>query len=161
MLTKVCDEIEDQKEMGRIIKDLRDTIAHIKPTYDFSRGIGLAAPQIGEIVRISIIESVGQEYVLVNPEIISRSGKKQKVREGCLSFFEFRGYVPRHTKVTVKALDENGQEYEIEAQGDFAALLQHEIDHLNGILYVDRLPNGDDDLIISTKDVKSTIEALS
>lgn len=151
ILSKKCNKIENPSDIRRIIKDMRDTIAYLKTTYDFTRGIGLAAPQIGETERITIIESDGKEYVLINPEIVKMSDQTSPIWEGCLSFFKYRAYVPRHDEITVVAHDSNGNEYKIEAQGDFAASLQHEIDHLDGILYVDRLPNGEKDLVISNK----------
>ena len=151
ILATKAEKIEDKAEIARIIQDMRDTITHLKTTYDFTRGIGLAAPQIGELSRITVIESGGKEYVLVNPEFAKLSEEKADVWEGCLSFFEYRANVSRHTAVTVRAQDEHGEEYEIEAKGDFAASLQHEIDHLDGILYSDRLPNGDKDLVVSDK----------
>jgi peptide deformylase len=151
MLTKKCRSVEDFSAITEIIRDMRDTIAHIKTTYDFTRGIGLAAPQIGELIRITIIEYGGEEYVLVNPEIIKTSEEKHDVWEGCLSFFEYRAYVPRFKEISVTAYDETGKEYSLDAKGDFAASLQHEIDHLDGILYVNRLPNGEKDLVLSSK----------
>lgn len=151
ILAQKSTEITDSNEIRRIIQDMRDTIAHTKTTYDFSRGIGLAAPQIGELVRIAIVENGGHEYVLVNPEITQASKDMTEVWDGCLSFFEYRAFVPRHVEITVKSFDENGNESEINAKNDFAAALQHEIDHLNGILYVDRLPNGEKDLVVSDK----------
>ncbi|MFC1750263.1 peptide deformylase [Pseudomonadota bacterium] len=150
-LTKRSEEVTDFEVVKGIIQDMKDTIAHAKTLYDFTRGIGLAAPQIGELVRITIIESEGTEYVLINPRIIKTSEQKVLVWDGCLSFFEFRANVPRFSGVTVQAQDIEGGKYELEAEGDFAAAIQHEIDHLDGILYISRLPNGEKDLKKSNK----------
>jgi peptide deformylase len=151
ILEKKCKKVSNFDNAKRVILDMRETIAHLKTTYDFSRGIGLSAPQIRELLRIAIIENKGQEYVLVNPEIIETSKEKHKVWEGCLSFFNFRANVPRSIKVKVKAYDENGKEYTIDAKNDFAASLQHEIDHLDGVLYIEKLKNGEKDLVVSNK----------
>ena len=115
---------------------------------DFARGIGLAAPQIGETYKISVAEYDGKRYVLVNPEIVEKSDKITPIREGCISFFEYRAMVPRYEEIKVKAFDRNGKQYFIQAKGDFAMLLQHEIDHLDGILYIDHLPNKEKDLFL-------------
>ena len=151
ILEKKCKKVSNFDNAKRVIIDMRDTIAHLKTTYDFTRGIGLAAPQIRELLSIAIIENNGQEYVLVNPEIVETSKEIHKVWEGCLSFFNFRANVPRSIKVKVKAFDENGKEFIIDATNDFAASLQHEIDHLDGKLYIERLKNGEKDLVVSDK----------
>lgn len=131
----------------KIVGDLWDTIEKFKTTYPVTRGVGLAAPQIGEPIRMSVLEKAnGERYVLINPEIIDHSVKKIPIREGCLSFMEYRGMIPRYERIKVKAFDQNGKAYEIEGEGDFAMLLQHEIDHLDGILMFDHLPNGEIDL---------------
>jgi len=151
ILEKKCKKVSNFENAKRVIVDMRDTIAFLKTSYNFSRGIGLASPQIRELLRIAIIENNGQEYVLVNPEIIETSKEKHKVWEGCLSFFNYRAYVPRFKKVKVRAFDETGKEYIIDAKNDFAASIQHEIDHLDGILYIDKLKNREKDLVVSDK----------
>jgi len=151
ILRKKCDLVTDFNNSRNVIQDMLDTIKHIKKTYDFSRGIGLAASQIGELIRIAIIESKRNHYIMINPEIIEHSDEKHNVWEGCLSFFQYRAYVPRYTSVKVKYYNQEGHEKFIECEGDLAASLQHEIDHLDGIIYVDRLKNGDADLILSDK----------
>jgi len=151
-LRQKCSQVDDFDKVQGIIDDLIDTIEHLKTTYKFSRGTGLAAPQIGELVRVSVAEYDGEMYVMINPEIVETSEEKKPIWEGCISFFEYRAFVPRHMYVKVKAQNQNGEEYFIEGKGDFVSLLQHEIDHLNGILYFDHLPNGEDDLILSMYD---------
>ena len=141
-----CHPVNDSNAKNHVIADLIDTLESVKSLYEFPRGSGLAAPQIGHQDRITIIEYNNKRYILINPEIINASKEKIKIREGCLSFFDYRGEVERYKKVKVKALDENGYEYEIEGSDDFTSLLQHEIDHLDGILLIDRLPNGKNDL---------------
>ena len=148
-LRQKCSTIDDFGKIQGVIDDLIDTIEHLKTTYNFSRGIGLAAPQIGETYRISVAEYDGKRYVLINPKIVEKSETTRPIREGCISFFEYRAMVPRYEKVRVKAFDRDGREYFVEGEGDFAMLLQHEIDHLDGILYVDHLPNKENDLVLS------------
>lgn len=106
-----------------------------------ARGVGLAAPQIGVSLRLSVIDTLGErqeQLVIINPEIISSSGEKA-FEEGCLSVPGAYDTVLRAERVTVKALDRFGQPFEIKADGLLAECLQHEIDHLNGKLFVDLL----------------------
>jgi peptide deformylase len=108
-----------------------------------SPGIGLAAPQIGLNVRLTTIDlSVGEEtgrlIVLCNPEIILTEGS-QKNDEGCLSIPDFSETISRPSRMVVRGLDLNGNEIRIEADGLLARCLSHEIDHLNGVLFVDHL----------------------
>ena len=107
-------------------------------------GVGLAAPQIGVSLRVAVIEIPGDEtIVLVNPEVVKRSGEME-VTEGCLSVPGYRGDIKRSGKVTVKALGRNGKEFRIKGEGLLAEALEHEIDHLNGTLYIDHLDSVDD-----------------
>lgn len=146
-LTTPCALVTDIASVRSVIEALQDTLSFVQTLYAFGRGSGVAAPQIGELYRISVVEFEGERYVLINPEIIEHSPESKRIREGCLSFFDQRGYVPRYVWAKVRALDENGQSLELTAEGNFAMLLQHEIDHLDGILYPDRLTNRDADLI--------------
>ncbi len=102
-----------------------------------SEGVGLAAPQVG-ILRRAVVIDVGEGLVeLINPEIISFSGE-QTDPEGCLSVPEYIGTVTRPETVTVKAQNRNGEEFVLEARGFLARAVCHELDHLDGILFVDR-----------------------
>jgi peptide deformylase len=103
-------------------------------------GVGLAAPQVGESIRVLVAEYEDNAVALVNPEIIKRAEDEEMGTEGCLSIPGFLGDdVPRATAVTVKARDPKGKEIRVKAQGWFARILQHEIDHLDGVLYTDRI----------------------
>jgi peptide deformylase len=110
-------------------------------------GIGLAAPQVGVLQRALVVEieqddkipGSGVVYALVNPEIAHRSEDTWENQEGCLSIPGWRGEVERPYKVTVKALDRDGNRVRFEAEGWVARALQHEIDHLDGVLFIDRL----------------------
>ena len=96
------------------------------------------APQVGRSERLAVIEIEGEKFVLINPEIVEEEGS-DKAEEGCLSIPEIYGEVERSTKVVVHAMDRDGQHYEIAADGLLARCLQHEIDHLDGVLFVDHL----------------------
>ncbi len=116
----------------RLIDDMVETLHE-------ARGVGLAAPQIGAPLRVIVIELPGEEtLVLVNPQIVRRSGERT-VGEGCLSIPGYRGEIKRFTKVTAKGLDRRGREVRIRGEELMAQALEHEIDHLNGVLYVDYL----------------------
>ena len=106
------------------------------------KGIGLAGPQAGLSLRLIVFdlsEARNEPHVLINPEIVYASKEKVKEEEGCLSFPEIHGYVIRHERVKVKGLTLKGEEVELEGEELMAAMFQHEIDHLDGIAFVDRL----------------------
>jgi peptide deformylase len=106
-------------------------------------GIGLAAPQVGKLLRLIVIDIAPDKtpapFTLINPEVVAKSEEKATREEGCLSLPEQYAEVTRPAWVKVKYLDENGKKQEIEGDGLLAACLQHEIDHLNGVLFVDYL----------------------
>jgi peptide deformylase len=145
-LEKVCAPVTNISQVQDIICDLTDTLLSIRKLYDFKRGHGVAAPQIGHLLRINVAEHGSEKHVLINPVIIDHSTEKIPIREGCLSFFGVRGNVPRYKSVVVQALNESGLLRTIHASDEFAMLLQHEIDHLEGILYIKRLPRKEEDL---------------
>lgn len=124
------------KEVNRNIRKLLGDMA--ETMYD-AGGVGLAAPQVGISKRVIVVDPQDGEtglIGLVNPEILEAEGE-QLGPEGCLSIPGLNGDVKRHMKVKVKGLDENGEERIIEAEGFLARIFQHEIDHLNGILFTD------------------------
>jgi len=106
-------------------------------------GIGLAAPQIGSLLRVIVIDvapdKIPAPFALVNPEVIAKSAEMATREEGCLSLPDQYAEVTRPARVKVRYQDEQGIKREIEAEGLLAACLQHEIDHLNGVLFVDYL----------------------
>ncbi|HZS54065.1 MAG TPA: peptide deformylase [Bryobacteraceae bacterium] len=123
--------------------ELRELIADMWETMYAAKGVGLAAPQIGTSKRISVIDiSVGedeeQKIVIINPEITFSEGK-QTGEEGCLSIPGFREPVSRANKVTVRAQNEKGEQIECNGEELLARAFQHEIDHLNGILFINHL----------------------
>jgi peptide deformylase len=116
-----------------------------------AQGVGLAAPQIGKSLRIAVVDVTGgknpeAKIVLVNPEIIHAEGEKRE-EEGCLSIPGFRGYVVRPQFVTVKAQNAKGESFEIRGEDLLARAFCHEIDHLNGILFLQHLSMLKRDLI--------------
>ena len=125
-------------EVAAILADLRDTLAHWRATTGYGRGI--AAPQIGVLRRI-VFMNIDQQspWSLINPEIIARSDDTAVVWDACLSFLMIFCQVTRHRTVTVRYQDAAATWHELTADGDLAELLQHEIDHLDGILALDRI----------------------
>ncbi len=125
--------------LDRLIQDMIETM-HAAP------GVGLAANQVGVPLQLAVIDLSGREnveqrhplFVIINPEILSLEGSIVE-EEGCLSIPDYSEKVKRAAKVRVRAQDRTGKPFEIEAEGLLAKALQHEIDHLNGLLFVDRL----------------------
>jgi peptide deformylase len=120
-------------EIKRIIADMTETMWH-------QVGIGLAAPQVGLPYRILVMDDgKGGAQTLINPEIESRSGTIRE-EEGCLSLPGIFGMVERSKTITVRAIDADGKPVSFEATGLKARIVQHELDHLDGVLFIDRLP---------------------
>lgn len=129
------------KPVGLVDDALRSVIDDMFTTMYDAKGVGLAATQIDVHKRLFIAdcsENQDQPLVFINPEIIQRDGMHEN-EEGCLSFPNVYAKVERASQVTVKALDRNGDEFEMEAEGLLAICVQHEIDHLEGKLFVDYL----------------------
>lgn len=127
---------EKAKEVTKITPNIHKLLDNMAETMYQANGAGLAAPQVGVSKRVVVID-VGDGLIeLINPEIISKSGEEID-REACLSVPNLSGEVKRAKKVVVQALDRNGEMNEYRAAGFAARAFQHEIDHLNGILYVD------------------------
>lgn len=147
ILTKECREVTEMKpRLTELIEDMLDTM------YD-AQGVGLAAPQVGvlrKIVVIDVSEEGDDPIILINPEIVETSGE-QKGQEGCLSVPNKAGIVTRANYAKVKALDENMQEITVEGEGLLARALQHEIDHLSGVLYVTKVEG---DLMDATQEAE-------
>ena len=133
-------EISEEVDVS-VIKDdeIQELIEDMIETMHLENGVGIAAPQVG-IHRRIIIADIGKGPVaFVNPKIVSKSLKKNKSEEGCLSVPGVFGIVKRHKKVKVKALDREGKEVIIKADHLAAIIFQHEIDHLDGILFIDKI----------------------
>ncbi|MDY0125350.1 MAG: peptide deformylase [Anaerolineaceae bacterium] len=138
------------KPVKKFDKELQTLIDDMFETMRAEPGVGLAAPQIGESMRLVVIEYAEEpededapepkpkRYVLVNPEITQKSEEMVEGMEGCLSVPGLIGTVDRHEKVTVKALTRHGKPQKVKAEGWMARIIQHELDHLDGVLYIDR-----------------------
>lgn len=135
VLGKVCKEVPKMTLRTRVlIDDMLDTM------YE-AMGVGLAAPQVGILKRIVVIDVGEGAYVMINPEILEASGE-QTGEEGCLSVPGKSGIVTRPDYVKARAFDENMEEYIVEAEGLFARAICHELDHLDGHLYVEKVEGG-------------------
>lgn len=133
-LRKVAKPVtEFDEDLCELLDDMRDTMYA-------NDGMGLAATQVGVLRRVVIMDLGGSFFELINPEIIASEGEQEE-EEGCLSVPNFSDLVKRPEKVTVKAKDRYGYDIEITGEKTFARCACHEIDHLNGILYIDKSKN--------------------
>lgn len=138
-IVKIGDEIlrERAKEVFRVNDNVRKLLRNMVDTMVDAEGIGLAAPQIGIPKRVIVVAMENRIIELINPEIVNFKGEEIGT-EGCLSIPGIVAEVPRAVHVTVAGLDGEGKKTNIEAEGLLARALQHEIDHLDGILIVDK-----------------------
>ena len=139
-IVKLGDEVlrKQSKPMQKFDLRLWLLLRDMAETMYKAEGVGLAAPQVGILRRVVVID-IGEGLVeLVNPEIIATEGE-QAGPEGCLSVPGRQGYVVRPNKVTVRAQDRNGKHFELTGEGLMARALCHEIDHLDGVIYVDKM----------------------
>lgn len=132
------------REKSKEVKDptsteIKQLILDMTKTLRANQGLGLAAPQVGINLRLCIIEIENELFVLINPELKNESDEKIIAEEGCLSFPGKFMPVERSKRVKVKATDASGKSQIIRAKGLFARALQHEIDHLNGELFIDKV----------------------
>lgn len=131
ILRKVCKEVDVINEkIMRLIRDMGDTLYK-------ADGVGLAAPQVGVLKRIVVIDAGDGLLELINPVILSTSGEQSYI-EGCLSIPGVYGETLRPAKVTVEALNPRGEKITVEGEGLLAVILSHELDHLDGILFKDK-----------------------
>lgn len=139
-IRKLGDEILRKKSRkvdkidNRIITLLNDMVE----TMHYENGVGLAAPQVGILKRLIVVDIGDGPIKLINPEITESSGS-QIASEGCLSILGASGNVERPNKIEVKAMDEKGSEIKITAEGLLSRAICHEIDHLDGILFIDKI----------------------
>lgn len=128
---------ENARPVPKVGDNIRKLLTNMADTMYSADGVGLAAPQIGISKRVVVID-VGEGLLeLINPEILQMEGKETDT-EGCLSVPDLVGEVTRAYRVVVKGLDRDGKEITVEAEGLLARACQHEIDHLNGVLFVDK-----------------------
>jgi peptide deformylase len=144
------------KKVVKVTPELRQLLDDMVETMRDAPGVGLAAPQVGVSERVIVVEYAEEEdeeegapppkkklYTLINPEIIWTSEDMVDGTEGCLSIPGWLGDVSRHEAIAIKALNRSGQKVKINAEGWLARVFQHEIDHLDGVLYIDRLVSPD------------------
>ena len=136
LLRAVSAPVGDPSAAQPVFEDLRATLHEFRRTHGFGRGI--SAVQIGEPKRLIYIEFEGAAYAIRNPEYEFQSGSKFRLWDDCFSFPDLLVYLERSQSVRVSYLDEAGAARRLEASGAFSELLQHEIDHLEGILAIDR-----------------------
>lgn len=140
-IRKVPDPVlrQKSKQVRFINGSIQKLVADMIETMHAASGVGLAAPQVGVPLRVAVIGIPEQEeIVLINPEIVRKKGERL-IEEGCLSLPGYIGQVKRAVSVTVKARDLSGKEIRLRAEDLLAQALEHEINHLNGILYFDQL----------------------
>jgi len=131
------------KRVSTINSSIKKLIADMTETMHAAPGVGLAAPQIGVSLRVVVICMPGEENVaLINPKVIKKKGERLVI-EGCISVPGYYGEVKRAESVVAKGLDPSGNEIRIKGEGLLAQALEHEIDHLNGILYIDHIETTD------------------
>ena len=152
------DEIlrKKSKEVEQIDDKIKELVEDMIETMHKYNGVGLAAPQVGILKKIAVIdlyEEGNGPVTLINPKIIKEEGK-QTVDEGCLSFPNKFAKVVRPKKVVVEALDKDGKKIKIEAEGLFAQAISHEVDHLNGELFIDKIIPGTLEIYNPEKETK-------
>ncbi len=133
VLRKKAEKIKDYSN-----KEIQELIPQMIKTMRAAKGLGLAAPQIGKSIRLCIIEESGILYIFINPQIKSASKEKIITEEGCLSVPGKWLPIERNAEIKVRYLNEKGEKCKIKARGLLARALQHEIDHLDGVLIIDK-----------------------
>ena len=150
---------EKAREVAAVDDTVRALIADLRETMHAYNGVGLAANQVGVAQRVAVVDVPLEEgkraaWALVNPVIVSRSGS-QSAEEGCLSLPGIYEDVTRSNSIRVRALDERGRPFELEAEGFPARAILHEVDHLDGVLFVDRLS------LLKRQFLRRTLDALA
>ncbi len=128
----------DTAPVAEVNDELKRLIDDMFTTMYAAEGIGLAAPQVGRMERLAVVDVEGARYVLINPEIVAREGSA-RAEEGCLSIPDVFGEVERPQRITLRALDADGEPFELAADELLARCIQHEVDHLHGKLFLDYL----------------------
>ncbi len=138
---------ERSRPVQAMTPEIRELVDDMIETMHEAEGVGLAAVQVGEMHRIILVElpedeevwGSGELYIVLNPEVVKESRETEIGVEGCLSIPGYVGEVERATEVLIRGLDINGRKFRLRPRGYLARAFQHEIDHTNGILYIDRL----------------------
>ncbi len=131
------------KKVSTIDSSIQRLIDDMVETMQQANGVGLAAPQVGVSLRVVVVQMPGEEpMAIINPKIVKRAGERE-VTEGCLSLPGYAGEIKRSVSVIIKGQNRQGKAIRLKATGLMAEALEHELDHLNGILYVDHLESQD------------------
>ena len=145
----ICHLLDDSvlrqkaKRVSKIDGSIQRLIDDMVETMQQANGVGLAAPQVGVSLRVIVLQMPGEEpMAIINPEIVRHSGE-QEVTEGCLSVPGYFGEIKRPASVTIKGRDRQGKAIRIKGSGLMAEALEHEVDHLNGRLYIDHIQSQD------------------
>lgn len=136
------------EEVATVDDDLRALIDDMFDTMAAASGIGLAGNQIGIARRVAVVNAESQTFTMINPHVVEADGRDVR-EEGCLSIPDAYGDVTRPDRIVLEALDEDGAPYRLEAAGLVARAIQHEIDHLDGILFIDHLSPMKRQLLVS------------
>lgn len=140
-LRKISTEVKDFKDANNLAKDLSDTLESSKIP-----GVGLSAPQIGVNLRMFVVRKFIEtlkgesfvEYTVINPKVVNKSSKKDRSLEACLSIGDTFGYVNRNRQITIEYTDLNGNKQTLSGSKLLSYAIQHEIDHLDGVLFIDK-----------------------
>ena len=131
------------RRVSRVDSSIRQLIDDMLETMQQAKGVGLAAPQVGVPLRVIVLQMPDEEPIaIINPEIVKRAGERE-ITEGCLSIPGYAGEIKRSVSVTVKGWNQQRKTIRIKATGLMAQALEHELDHLNGILYIDHIESQD------------------
>jgi peptide deformylase len=125
-------------EVGQVDDEVRRLVDDMFETMDAAKGVGLAANQVGVARRVAVVDADGERFAMIDPVIVETEGSAT-AEEGCLSIPEIYGDVTRPDRVVIEAHDRQGNPYRLDATGLKARAIQHEIDHLDGILFLDHL----------------------
>jgi peptide deformylase len=148
ILAQAADRLNLPREAvlaNTIVDDLTTAMQRVSQVHSFAKGMGIAAPQLAIAKRVAIVQPPGtgaEPIVLLNPQIVACSDEQDEQYEGCLSFFDVRGLVPRPLGIVVESTTLTGELTTREYRDGIARLIQHEIDHLDGILYTSRMLAG-------------------
>ena len=127
------------QEIAQITPEIKQLILDMAQTMKENKGVGIAAPQVNHSIRLCLISTANGPLALINPKILWKSLRKEVEEEGCLSCPGIYGLVKRSKIIYVKALNQDNKIISFRAEGLFARVIQHEIDHLNGILIIDKI----------------------
>lgn len=150
------------EDIKQLIREMESATLEWEASREHEVGVALAAVQIDQLYRVVVVRNNFDDkddktfQVLINPEITKYEGELFDDYEGCLSVKNIYGRVPRHSKVRVKALDLHGREFRVTAEGFLARVLQHEIDHTNGIVFIDHIKDDRTAFFVLDKDGKLT-----